>query len=81
MIGLVATIFIMISYLPQVLKSYRTKRMDDISLIYLSVIACGVFLWILYGWHINDPVVFYANIAIFSLAVTLVLMKIYYSRN
>jgi MtN3 and saliva related transmembrane protein len=79
MLGLVATLCIMSSYIPQIVRSYRTKRMEDISLAYLSIIAAGVFLWIIYGIHISDPVIIYANVAIFTLAVSLILMRIHYS--
>lgn len=78
-LGIVATLCIMVSYVPQIVKSYRTKKMGDISLAYLGTIAFGVFLWMLYGFHIEDPVVAYANVAILALALALVAMRIHYS--
>ena len=36
-VGIVASIIVLSAFLPQVVKSYRTKKMDDIS-YYLMVI-------------------------------------------
>ncbi len=78
-LGLVATLCIIISYVPQIRRSYKTKSMKDFSIVYLCVIAFGVFLWMLYGMHINDAVVTYANVAILGLALSLIAMRIHYS--
>ena len=78
-VGLVATLCIILSYVPQIRKSYKTKSMDDFSVWYLVIIATGVFLWIMYGLHIADVVIIYANVAIFALAVSLIILRVHYS--
>jgi MtN3 and saliva related transmembrane protein len=79
LVGLAATLCVLASYLPQILRSYRTREMDDISLSYLSIIAVGIFLWLMYGIHIQDGVIIWANAFILSFALSLVLMKLRYS--
>jgi MtN3 and saliva related transmembrane protein len=79
MIGIAATLCILSSYVPQIVKSYRTKSMKDFSLLYLLIIALGVFLWILYGVHIGDQVVIYANVTLLAFTAALIVMRIHYS--
>ncbi len=81
LVGTVATLCILVSYVPQIVKSYRTRRMDDFSLMYISIISFGVFLWILYGAHAQDPIIMYSNIFILAMSLSLVGMKLYYSRR
>ncbi|MBN1896972.1 MAG: hypothetical protein JW789_04605 [Candidatus Aenigmarchaeota archaeon] len=80
-VGLAATLCVILSYVPQMTRSYHTKKMDDFSMWYLIIIALGIFLWIAYGIHIGDGVVIYANIAIFAMAILLIAMKVHYSRK
>ena len=79
MVGVAATLCVLISYVPQIIKSYRTKSMKDFSILYLCLIASSVFLWIIYGLHIGDYVIIYANSAILALACFLLLLRMHYS--
>jgi MtN3 and saliva related transmembrane protein len=44
----VAGIIILAGWVPQIIKGYRTKKLDDISKYLMILIAVGAFLWILY---------------------------------
>ncbi len=48
-IGIVAGVFTALSLLPQLVKLVKTKKAEDISLLYLITLFCGISLWIWYG--------------------------------
>jgi len=77
-IGAVAGILCTASFLPQVIKIYRTKGVKDISLLTFCVFTTGVFLWFIYGLLIKDMPVIITNALIFILALMIVGMKIRY---
>ena len=80
-IGALAGILCTVSFLPQVIKIYKTKRVQDISLLTFSVFTTGVFLWFVYGFLIGDIPVIITNALIFFLALIIVVMKIKYSEK
>lgn len=80
-IGALAGILCTVSFLPQVIKIYKTKRVQDISLLTFSVFTTGVFLWFVYGLLIGDIPVIITNALIFFLALIIVVMKIKYSEK
>ncbi len=49
LIGLVAATLTTLSFVPQVLRIWRTRHARDISLPAFGVFAIGVFLWLVYG--------------------------------
>ncbi|MTI20437.1 hypothetical protein E1176_05325 [Fulvivirga sp. RKSG066] len=70
LIGLVAAFCTTIAFLPQVIKSWKTKSAKDLSLGMFLIFSLGVFLWLVYGLLINDLPIIIAN------AFTLVLSSI-----
>ena len=79
-IGIIAGILVMSSSIPQIMKSYKTKKMSDVSFYLMSLIASGLFLWIIYGLIRSDPVIIGTNAAGLCLHVTLLIMKIRYDK-
>lgn len=66
-------------YLPQIIKGYRTRRLDDVSIIMPAVLGIGMFLWLIYGLAREDTAIIAANIIGASLTTLLVMMKMKYS--
>lgn len=66
--GYCAAILTTVSFLPQVLKIWRTKRADDISTAAFAAFGLGVLLWLIYGLALRSWPIILAN------AVTLVLV-------
>jgi MtN3 and saliva related transmembrane protein len=79
-IGIIAGILVMSSSIPQIMKSYKTKKMYDVSIYLMSLIASGLFLWIIYGLIRSEPVIIGTNAAGLCLNVTLLIMKIRYDK-
>jgi MtN3 and saliva related transmembrane protein len=60
-VGLLAAVLTTGSWIPQLLRVWRTRSTDDLSWSYLATFATGVFLWLLYGISRNDPAIILAN--------------------
>ena len=60
-IGVLASIGTTISYIPQLVKCWRTGEAHDLSLGMFLVLTAGVALWIVYGCLKGDWVIIAAN--------------------
>lgn len=67
-LGLVAASCTMASFVPQVVKTYRTRSVGDLSVGMYALLTTGAMLWLVYGLLIGDLPVVVTN------AVTLVLL-------
>jgi MtN3 and saliva related transmembrane protein len=66
-VGLVAGALTTVSFVPQVIKTWRTRSAGDFSLPMLLLFVAGIALWLAYGLMAQAWPVIYAN------AITLVL--------
>jgi len=67
-----------VSFLPQVLKVYRTKHTKDLSLPMYIVFSIGVLFWAYYGMVIHSWPVIIANAVTFFLSLYILIMKLKY---
>ncbi|MDD5079021.1 MAG: SemiSWEET family transporter [Candidatus Omnitrophica bacterium] len=73
-IGFIAAVLTMFGFVPQVLKMYKTRSVTDISFIALVQFSIGIFLWILYGIYLKNPIIIMANsVSLSTLIIALVL--------
>jgi MtN3 and saliva related transmembrane protein len=79
-IGTVAGILVLSSFIPQLIKAYKTKKMSDVSIHLMILIASGMFLWVIYGLIRSDPVIIGTNSTGFALNITLLVMKLRYDK-
>lgn len=77
-LGLIAAAFTAFSFLPQVIKCWKTKRTKDISFQAYLMIGTGGFLWLVYGVLIHDIPVVAANLIVCSFVATILLLKLKY---
>lgn len=75
-IGLVAGALTTLSFLPQVLQTWRTRSTKDISLPMFLTFCAGVLLWLVYGVMIHSLPVMLANGVTFVLSGAILMMKI-----
>ncbi|MDR3643067.1 MAG: SemiSWEET family transporter [Candidatus Doudnabacteria bacterium] len=80
-IATLATLCVVSSYIPQIVKGLKTKSLRDVSLIFLIVIILGTLLWIFYGFLNQDYIFLLANSVILIFAICLTIMKIMYERK
>lgn len=68
LIGYIGGFFIMISFIPQVIKSYKTKSVNDLSMIMIVATIIGSIFWVTYGFIIKSMPVAIMN-GIFGIIV------------
>lgn len=75
-LGGVAAVGTTAAWLPQLLKTWRSKSAKDFSWLYLALFSTGVTLWIVYGALRKDPVIIIANAVTLALVMTVLFVKI-----
>jgi len=75
-LGLVAGCLTTAAFLPQVIKTWKTRSAKDLSLGMFSLFCLGVALWLVYGFMIKDIPVMAANFITLMLASTLLFFKL-----
>ncbi len=78
LIGLAAAAGTTIALFPQCIKSWRTKKTGDLSLIMYVLLTSGVFLWLIYGAIIRDLPLILANAVSFVAVASTLFLKIKY---
>lgn len=74
LIGLLAATLTTGAFVPQVVRSLRTRDTRGISLVMYSVFTTGIALWLAYGIAIGDlPIIVSNTVTIFLCAAVLVL--------
>ncbi len=79
LIGALAGAFTTISFVPQVVKTWRTGSAEDISLFMFTLFSVGVLLWLIYGLALHSLPIILANGITLVLALTMLVLKIRYS--
>ncbi len=78
-LGLLAGAITSMAVIPQVLKSYRTKHVRDISIWQPLMLDVGMGLWLAYGIIIRDAPLILANSFSILCNSILICMKIFYA--
>ena len=80
-VGVAAATLTTSSFLPQIFKAYRTKRMEDVSRYLMSMFGAGTILWMVYGMFKNDWVIIGANATATAFNMILLYMKFAYRKK
>lgn len=56
-VGIVANVLVLAGFVPQVHKTYTTQKVDDLSLPFLGMIFVGNVLYTVYGFLIDDIII------------------------
>lgn len=71
-IGFTGATLTTIAFLPQVIKTIRMKKADEISLIMYILFCIGLLCWMIYGLTIiNFPLIFANGIALVLASIVL----------
>ena len=79
--GYIAAILTTAAFLPQLIKTLKTKKADDVSLVTLIMFIVGVLCWIIYGYKISSIPILLANLITFLLNLLILISKIYFSKS
>ena len=76
--GFIAGICTTSAFLPQVVKIFRTRKTEDISLFMYIILTTGILLWIIYGSLNGDIPLVLANGITFIFASSILVLKLRY---
>lgn len=79
-IGLAAGVCTATSLIPQVVKTIKEKKAEDVSLVMLLVLGIGIILWIVYGIKKNDLPIIATNAFSLLVNITMVILGIKYKK-
>ena len=79
-IGIVAGILILSGWVPQIVRGYKTKRLNDVSSYLMILIFAGAALWLVYGIALDDVYIMGVNIAAMVLTMIVLSMKLKYEK-
>lgn len=77
--GLIAGAITSMGFIPQLVKGYKTKKLEDISYYMPAVLAVGMTMWLIYGYLIEALAVMIANAFGITCCILLIIMKKMYS--
>lgn len=80
MLGMLAGTISAIVFLPQVIKTWRSRSAKDISLLMFSFATISVILWLVYGILIKNGPVIYTNSCVLVLSVIMLILKIKFNK-
>ena len=79
--GYFAAILTTLAFIPQLIKTFKTKKADDVSLTTLIMFLTGVLAWIIYGIQISSKPILIANTITFLLNFLILVFKLIYSKE
>lgn len=77
-LGYFAGVLTVLSFLPQVIRTWKSKRTDDLSLWMFGVLIAACTLWVIYGFIIHDWSVIITNLGMVALNGAIAVAKIRY---
>jgi MtN3 and saliva related transmembrane protein len=75
-LGLAAGFMTTCSFIPQVVRTYRSRSVSDISLRMYLLLCVGIAMWVVYGLMIGSVSVVAANSVSLGLTLAILVMKI-----
>ena len=77
-IGLIAAAFTTFAYVPQAVKTIKTKNTKSLSLNMYVIMTVGIVLWLSYGILLRDLPIIIANTVTLLCAGIILILKIKY---
>ncbi len=81
LLGLVAGTITSVTFLPQVIRIYKTKSAKDISSTMLGMLIVGVALWLVYGIVVDDIAIMYTNGMVLFRSLIMLYFKFRFKEN
>ena len=79
-LGVSAGILILMGWVEQIYKGYKTKSLKDVSKFLMIFISAGAILWLIYGIIVSDVFIIGTNIAAMILMMIVLTMKNNYDK-
>ena len=78
-VGFIAGIITSSGWVPQLIRGYKTKKLEDVSYFMPGILGIGMSFWLIYGILIRSFAVVIANLFGVSCSLLLIIMKKKYS--
>jgi len=75
-VGILAGVFTSVSMLPQLMKTFKKKKSEEISILMIVILIIGIAGWIYYGILREDYPVLFTNA--FSILVNITLLVLHF---
>ena len=77
-LGLAAGTITSITFLPQVIRIWKTKSVKDISFLMMLLLILGTSLWLTYGLLFKDTAIIYTNVMVLIMSLIMFYFKVKY---
>ena len=79
--GYLAAALTTVAFLPQVIKTWRSKKAEDVSILTLLMFITGLLFWIIYAIQTNSRPVLIANIITLMLNIMILALKLVFAEK
>jgi MtN3 and saliva related transmembrane protein len=76
LVGTLAGVLTTVSFVPQVVKTWRSRSAEDLSLFMFALFSAGLLLWLVYGIALHSLPIILANGITLVLALGILLLKV-----
>ncbi len=76
-VGLIAGALTTGAWIPQLVRTWKTKHADDISYAYLATFCTGILTWLVYGIAKGEIAIIVANALTLTLSLWQVWLKVH----
>lgn len=80
-IGYAGAVISSVSFMPQVIKIWKTKSAHDLSMITLFLLSANAALWSLYGILKDAKPLWITNVLMLAMVLLMIVFKILYRKN
>lgn len=80
-LGLIAGTLTSVASMPQLIKVIKTKNVEDLSLLMLVVLICGLSLWVGYGFLQDELPIILSNAFAVLINVCLLIFYFRFKKN
>jgi MtN3 and saliva related transmembrane protein len=77
-LGYAAGAITCLTFLPQVIKTWKSRSAKDVSLNMFIIAAVNEVMWIVYGALLNNWVIILTNAVVLSMSLTMIWLKFRY---
>ena len=61
-LGITGSLIVSVSVIPQIIKTYRTRKANDLSMLYLGILMTGFIMLTAYSIYVGNLIFIFGNI-------------------
>ena len=77
-LGYAAGAITSLTFLPQVIKTWKQKSAKDVSLMMFVIAAINEIMWVVYGALLDNWVIILTNAIVLAMSLTMIYLKLKY---